>query len=227
MAPAIRGSVTIDSATAAFTYTPSAAARQRAATTAATAAEKQDTIVVFADDGRSGVTSVAITVSVVPVRNATNGAPVAGTPVVGTPSISTGTVRGSVPFTDPDNDPLRYIAAWSPGKGTVSVDPATGTFTYTPVAYTFEKYRHRAAADTATAADKMDTFTIEASDLRGGTTDVLVTVPVSPANTQPEAFNVPAVNTANISGVVTGSASIFDQAETRLPTPRPLPARAA
>ena len=211
VAPAIRGSVTIDPTTGAFTYTPSDAARQRAATTTATAAEKQDIIVVLADDGHSGVTAVGVTVAVVPASNVTNRAPVAGTPVVGTPGTSTGTVKGTVPFADPDNDPLHYTVSSPAEKGDVSVDPTTGEFTYTP--FDLPGFgltpRHDAAADTATPGDKIDTFTITASDLRGGTTNLVVTVPISPENTKPEAFSQ-TVNTASASGVVTGSVVMYD-----------------
>ncbi|KUI43108.1 hypothetical protein AU198_18325, partial [Mycobacterium sp. GA-1199] len=209
VAPALRGSIAIDPSTGAFTYTPSQAARQRAAATDATLAEMQDTVVVLADDGKGGITATGITVSVVPVSNATNNAPVAGTPTVGTPSTNSGTVRGSAIFTDPDNDSLRYNIVSSPGKGIVSVDPTTGAFTYTPVANAFVDYRHMAAADTATADDKIDSFTIRASDMRGGTEDVVITVTVSPANKAPTP-NPTTVGTADSSGEVAGSVSFFD-----------------
>ncbi|WP_197696795.1 Ig-like domain-containing protein, partial [Mycobacterium sp. 852002-51152_SCH6134967] len=212
-APPIRGTITIDPTTGAFTYTPSDLARQRAAATDATDAEKQDIIVVLADDGQSGVTAVGITVDVVPANNVTNGAPIAGTPDVGTPGTSTGTVSGTVGFTDPDNDLLRYTVSSFPEKGSVSVDPTTGEFTYTP--YNFPAFgitpRHDAAADTATVQDQTDTFTVTASDMRGQTTDVVVIVPISPANSKPQ-FQPAAssVSTADSSGSVTGSLLFFE-----------------
>ncbi|MET0454998.1 MAG: Ig-like domain-containing protein [Mycobacterium sp.] len=217
-APPIRGSITIDPVTGAFVYTPSAAARQLAATTTATASQKQDILVVLADDGQGGVTAVGITVNVVPAAAATNDGPIAGSPVIGTPRTSDGAVTGAVVFTDANNDPLRYSVVGSVPKGTVSLDATTGEFTFTP--HDFPAFnnvpRHVAAADNATPADQVTSFTIRASDQRGGTADVVVTVPISPENIAPTFFSFQP-STTNASGVVTG-AVLFSAGDADVPT---------
>jgi hypothetical protein len=78
-------------------------------------------------------------------------APVAGTPTVGTPGAGTGAVTGSALFTEPLGLGLAYSTGGSStGGGTVSVDAATGAFTYTPTAD-----QRRTATSSTT-----DTFTI-------------------------------------------------------------------
>ena len=208
VAPAMRGTVTINPTTGAFTYTPTAAARQQAATWSATTTDKQDTIVITADDGLSGITTTAITVPVTAANNATDRAPVAGTTVFGAPDATTGAITGAVSVSDPDSDPLTYSVSSYPAKGHITLDSSTGTFTYTPE---FD-YRHTAASDTATAADKADTFTITADDLRGKTTAVVVNVVVSPSNSAPDhdIYGSTTVNAPNSAGVVTGSVNYYD-----------------
>ena len=51
--------------------------------------------------------------------------------VLGTPNTTSGAVAGSVNFTDPEVDRLTYTAS-APANGIVTIDAATGNFTYTP-----------------------------------------------------------------------------------------------
>ena len=67
----------------------------------------------------------------------------------------TGVVTGSAAFTDPAGRALTYTTTGlSTGGGTVSIDPATGAFTFTPTA------AQRAVATAKTP----DSFTITASN---------------------------------------------------------------
>ncbi|MDT5013318.1 MAG: hypothetical protein QOH57_4935 [Mycobacterium sp.] len=101
--------------------------------------------------------------------NRGNTAPVAGSPTVGTPDANTGTVKGTLNFTDPDGDALSYSVPTQPAGGTVTVN-AAGAFTYTP------SQTARAAA--AAAGPSSLTFSVSASDGLASKT-VTVTVPVS------------------------------------------------
>lgn len=122
--------------------------------------------------------TVAVTVNVVGNQQPINSGPVGGVPTVGTPDPASGVVTGRINATDPDGDPL-FFAAQQPvtAKGTVSVTE-TGVFTYTPS----DAARQKAAADTATAADRTHTFGISVSDPDGAGTTVTVSVPVLPAS---------------------------------------------
>ena len=195
------GTVTVDPVTGAFTYTPSAAARHDAAATGATAADQTDTFTVTVDDGHGGIATLAVTVAIDP----TNTAPTV-TSSVGTPSGSGGVVTGTVTGTDADNDPLVVTGpATSTKGGTVTVDPVTGAFTYTPTAAA----RHDAAATGATAADQTDTFDLTVDDGHGGTTIVTISVAIDPSNSGPTAVaNVNAPSGSN--GTVTGSITVTD-----------------
>src|SRR5690606_32384801 len=75
-----------------------------------------------------------------------------------------------------------------------------GTFTYTPDA----DKAHQAAADTATQADKQDTFTATVTDGHGGTATAEVTVDITPTNQTPTIRNDSRVDLST--GIVTGTA---------------------
>lgn len=157
-----KGSVTF-TADGGFTYTPTAVASHAAARDGATAAELSDTFIVTIDDGRGGILTGRITVPVGP----TNAAPVAGAPSIGSPVGSAGVISGSVSATDADRDTLTYSGPGTTAKGTVTIDPTTGAFTYTPNASA-----HGMAAST-------DTFTITVTDGYGGSTPIAVSVPIA------------------------------------------------
>jgi len=156
-----KGTVTVNASTGAFTYTPTATARHAAAKIGATAAATTDTFTVTVADGYGGTVPVAVTVAISP----TNTAPVAGTSTVGTPDISTAAVTGSVGATDADRDTLTYSTPTSTAKGTVTLNAATGAFTFTPT-------------DPSRAVPGTDTFTVTVTDGYGGSTPVAVSVPI-------------------------------------------------
>lgn len=171
-----KGTISLNSGTGAFTYTPTAAARHNAALIGGSSADKADTFTVTVVDGYGGMVAVPVTVAVSP-RNA---APIALTTTVGSPDSSTGVVTGSVAASDSDGDTLTYSGSATTAKGSVTVS-ATGGFTYTPTLGA----RDNAAAPTATSADRLDTFTVIVNDSHGGTTDIAVTVAVSASSPAP------------------------------------------
>ena len=157
------GTVSVDSVTGEFTYTPTQAQRQTATS------NTTDTFTITASNGANS-TDQTITVAV------GADAPVAGSPIVGSPAIATGAVTGSASFTDPAGRTLTFSATGtSAGGGTVSVDPVTGEFTYTPT---------QAQRQTATS-NTTDTFTITASNGTNSTDQTItVAVAVPPTATQ-------------------------------------------
>jgi VCBS repeat-containing protein len=156
-----KGAVTVNASTGAFTYTPTATARHAAAKIGATAATA-DTFTVTVTDGYGGVVPVAVTVAISPK----NTAPVAGTTTVGTPDASTSAVTGSVSATDAESDALTYSTSATTTKGAVSLNAATGAFTYTP-------------SEPSRAVPGTDTFTVTITDGYGGSIPVTVSVPIA------------------------------------------------
>ncbi len=169
-----KGGIGINSTAGSFTYTPTPVARHTAALVSATTAQRTDTFAVTVSDGRGGTASVPVTVSIAPA----NKVPVAGTATVGTADSGTGVVTGRVSATDADGDILTYSAPVSTAKGSIGISSTAGSFTYTPTTAA----RQNAAATGATAADRSDSFTVTVADGHGGTANVAVSVPVSPAS---------------------------------------------
>ena len=151
-----------------YTYTPSATARHDAAANGATAADKSDTFTVTVSDGHGGSVAMPVTVTVAPA----NAVPLSSSPTVGTPNPTTGDVAGTARVTDLDGDQLTYTAS-TPSRGTVVIDAATGSYTYTPT----EQARFQAAV---TPATDLDEFIILVDDGHGGVLAVPVTVVVAP-----------------------------------------------
>lgn len=175
-----------------FTYTPTAAARHAAAKTGAGAADKQDTFTVTASDGKGGIQTFTVNVTV----TGKNTAPTGAKATVGSPNTSTGVVSGTVTATDPDKDKLTYTTPAKTAKGAVTLNATTGAFTYTPTAAA----RQAAAKSTAAAADKKDTFTVTVSDGFGGTTQLAVSVVVSPDTSKNSGRNVVADGSVSLPG---------------------------
>lgn len=146
------GSVTVNS-DGSFSYTPTRQARQSA--TAATT----DTFTVTAGD-ELATSAVIVSVPVDP------GTPIAGTPTVGSPDPSSGVVSGGAMFTDTAGRVLSYsVPATSAGGGSLTIESASGVFTYTPTPA-------QRLADART-----DTFIVTASNgVRSATATVTVTV---------------------------------------------------
>ncbi|MGI9124037.1 MAG: Ig-like domain-containing protein, partial [Mycobacterium sp.] len=194
-----KGTVSV-SATGAFTYTPTAAARHDAAKTGATTALTTNTFTATVTDKYGAKSAIPV---VVPIRPL-NAVPVAGAVTVGAPNSSTGVVAGSVAAGDANGDALTYAGSRATAKGSVVVAP-TGAFTYTPTAAA----RHNAAATGAAIADRTDAFTVTVNDGHGGSLGIPVTVAISPTNTAPVAGAVtvgsPNASTGVVTGLVTGS----------------------
>jgi len=184
-----------------FVYTPNPNARHAAAADDATAAERTDTFTVTISDGHGGITTSPISVPILPA----NIVPTA-IASIGTPDGSTGAVVGTLAASDADGDTTAVAAVTAPTRGTLTVDPATGAFTYTPD----PTARHAAAADDASAADLTDTFTLGVTDGHGGTIAVPVSVTIDPTNTNPTG-GTPVLGPPNPrSGSITGTLTASD-----------------
>ena len=152
------GTVSVDPTSGVYTYTPTQAQRQQAT------AASTDTFTVTASNGVNSTTST-VTVAV------GAGVPQKSRLTLSAANTTTGVVSGSSGgFTDPAGRTLTYSApVTSAGGGTVSVDPTTGAFTYTPT------QNQRQAATLATR----DTVTLTASNGVNSATRT-VSVPVDP-----------------------------------------------
>lgn len=179
-----------------FTYTPTAAARHKAAADTALTADLTDTFTFTVSDGRRGVVQQTITVTVVPA----NKTPTFKT-TTGSPNSSTGVVTGSVKGTDGDADKLYYDGTLATLTGTVVVG-ADGKFTYTPTVTA----RHAAAAGGPTT----DTFAVTVDDGHGGVLSVPVTVTIRPSNAAPTVATVSTLTTSSTTARVTGQISTTD-----------------
>lgn len=175
-APAISsggGTVSIDTATGAFTYTPTATQRLTAIV------GSTDTFTVTAHDGLLKST-VSVTVPV------DAGTPVARIPTTTDPAPQPGTgiVTGAAVFTDPAGRTLTYAGpagGTSAGGGAVTVDATTGEYTFTPTS----AQRFQSTINT-------DIFTVTASNGVHATSQT-VTVPIqnfSQANYETREYTV-------------------------------------
>ncbi|MDQ7744962.1 tandem-95 repeat protein [Hydrogenophaga pseudoflava] len=157
------GSLTLDSATGAWTYTPDADY------------VGNDSFVVTVSDGHGGSVDVTVLVTVTPV----NDPPVPGDALdpdwdaadgryeVSTPEDTPRT--GTIAASDLDADTLSFTEQTGPSNGTLTIDSSTGAWTYTP------------------DADYVgnDSFVVTVSDGHGGSVDVTVLVTVTPVNDPP------------------------------------------
>ena len=161
------GSVTVTGST--YTYTPTSAARAAAA---ASQGEDLASITIVANDGlASGSVTFSVPISPTPPANS---APTAS-PSQGVPNQSTGAIAGAVNGADVDGNPLSYtLTGTPPARGSVTVNPTTGAFTYTPTQLA------RFAAHDGGSAPDFDSFTVAVSDGQVST-PVTVQVAVLPA----------------------------------------------
>lgn len=182
-----------------FTYTPTAAARHAAAAVSGAPGAAVDTFTITFSDGRRGVVTVPITVTIAPA----NAAPTA----TARSSLSwfSPKVYGTVTAKDADKDTLGFTASPTAKGGTVTID-GRGRFTYTPS----DAARHVAAAEAATREDKQDTFDVVIDDGHGGVATVAVTVNIKPANAAPTDAATADVFTNPNSGVITGKITAVD-----------------
>lgn len=198
-----KGSITYDSATDTFTYTPTLAARQAASNPRAGSWTKTDTFTVTVNDGHGGTDTVRVRVTIAELDNEN---PVNGEFDTDAPTAN-GTVAGNVTADDPDDDPLTYSgpASGLSAKGAAVIVESDGDFTYTPTA----AMRHAASANGIPPEDRQDTFTVTVSDGNGGTLSVPVTVDISPANAAPVG-SFSAGQPDSSSGLVTGTVTSTD-----------------
>ena len=147
------GSVVINAATGSFTYTPNAGYNG------------SDSFVVTISDGNGGTTTSTVNIGVTPVNDA---------PVSGDQNLTTNEnvpVNGAISATDADGDTLTYSISGAPASGTLVLNNATGTFTYTPNA----------------GYSGSDSFVVTISDGKGGTTTSTVHIGVNAVNHAPSA----------------------------------------
>lgn len=172
-----KGTVAYNSTTKVLTYTPKADATG------------PDTFTYTITDGKlTGVGTV--TVNVTPV----NDAPRPGTPPVTTNPAdpATGAVTGKVNAADPDaGATLAYKVASGPTSGSLVLNQATGTFTYTPT--TAARLRAANAASVQAQAVSQtsllnqtgptsDSFTVTVTDQTGASTTIPVSVTIDAAS---------------------------------------------
>jgi VCBS repeat-containing protein len=125
-----------------------------------------DSFTVVVIDGHGGTVEQVITLSVSPANDA---------PVVTAPAPATGDedmpITGQVVASDTDGDQLSYLVkdGFGPAHGAVSLNAATGQWTYAPAA----NY------------NGSDSFTVVVSDGHGGTVEQVIGLTVTPANDGP------------------------------------------
>lgn len=115
-----RGTVVLN-ADGTFGYTPTADARA--------AGNSTDSFTVRVDDGHGATQTLTVSVAVV-ASTPGNDLPVAGTVAYAVNAV-TGAVSGQIQVTD--SSPLSYLlASAAPTAGTLTINPSTGAFTFTP-----------------------------------------------------------------------------------------------
>lgn len=174
---ALGGTVVINS-DGTFTYTPTAAIRHAAAAINAPASATTDSFSVNVSDGYGGVAAWTVHVPVSSANGNPTGGAITGLQVDDIIGAVTGSVTG---VTDPDLDTLGYSSnPTTVGGGSVDVYN-DGSFTYNPTA----DQRHLAAALGAPFTSTHDSFTISVSDGHGGSTAIIIVVPVPPEADEP------------------------------------------
>ena len=149
----------------------------------------------------TGAASATVNVTISPA----NAAPVPGTPTANT-NPTTGVVTGNINASDPDKDAFTYTAGFgNSAKGSVTVS-ATGDYTYTPT----NAARHAAARDGAAVEDQTDTFVVDVTDSYGAVSSITFSIPISPANTAPQASITSLSDPDPSTGIVTGNVTVSD-----------------
>ena len=155
-----------------------------------------DAFTLTASDGQASST-IGIEVPVTALPEPDNQAPVAGTPGEQTVDPETGSVTGSLGFTDPDGDDLTYTVYAEPANGSVTFDAVNGTYTYTP-----------ATRPDFGEEDGADVFTVIATDPGGLSAMNTINVPVVAL---PEPDNQAPVATGDAATVIEDStANVID-----------------
>ena len=151
------GTLVLNTATGDYTYTPSKDYNG------------PDSFTVRVSDGKGGFADSVVNVNVTPVNDA---------PITADQSKTTAedtVLTGKIVASDVDGDTLTYTikAGSAPTHGSVTLNAATGDYTYTP----------------SKDYNGSDSFTVVVSDGKGGTVNSVVSVNVTPVNDAPEAKN--------------------------------------
>ncbi len=125
-------------------------------------------------DGKGGTDTASVTVGIKPVNDAPTSSNQTRTTIEDTP------LSGKIAAGDVDGDTLSYSLLNGANHGTLTLDGATGAYTYTPAA----NY------------NGTDSFTVRVSDGKGGFTDSIVEIGITPANDAPQVtpITLPAMN---------------------------------
>src|SRR5690606_15898626 len=157
------GSVSLDPATGQFVYTPNANYNG------------SDSFNVIVSDGNGGTAISVVTIGVTPVDDVP--LPINRAPVTADQNLTTDenvALNGAISASDPDGDALSYSISGAPAKGSVTLNPTTGSFVYTP--------------NTDYAGG--DSFVVTVNDGKGGSTTSTVSLNVIPVNDAPTADNL-------------------------------------
>ncbi|WP_162528579.1 Ig-like domain-containing protein [Mycolicibacterium sp. CBMA 230] len=187
------GAVTVTAA-GGYTYTPTLLAQEQASVGGATT----DSFTVTATNGTYTSTAGTISVPITAVAD-TPSAPQNGLLAVG----NNGAVSGVVSSIDPAGQSLTYAVASHPTSGQVTLNAATGAFTYTPAALA----REEASVGGATT----DSFTVTASNSTYTSAAGTISVVITPLADTPSAPQSLSQSTA-ANGVVTGTLTSIDPA---------------
>ncbi|NMZ61623.1 tandem-95 repeat protein, partial [Pseudomonas nitroreducens] len=148
---AAHGTVVLNTATGDYTYTPSKDYNG------------PDSFTVRVSDGKGGFVDSVVNVNVTPVNDAPTTADQSKTTAEDT------ALAGKIVASDVDGDTLSYAVKTGVAHGTLTLNTATGDYTYTP----------------AKDYNGPDSFTVRVSDGKGGFADSVVNVNVTPVNDAP------------------------------------------
>ncbi|MBD9414595.1 retention module-containing protein [Pseudomonas sp. PDM16] len=147
-----------------------------------------DTLSIVASDGIDS-TSDSVAITVTPVNDAPT------TSDLGLVTDENVPVNGIVTGTDIEGDTLSFSITGAPGNGTVALNTATGSFTYTP----------------STNYNGSDSFVVTVSDGNGGFATSTVTIGVNPLNDAPVSLpdSILVAEGGTASTLVGGSTSVL------------------
>mgnify|MGYP002145651566 FL=1 len=194
------GTLSVDGATGAYTYTPYTAARIAANPILGVSVVNTDGFTVLATSANGSVSMPGIVT--VPIEPAANATPSTPTSINQVANAVTGLVTGTISATDPGGQTLTYSALINPLLGTLNLNSTTGAYTYTPSAIA------RVAANPILGVSVVNTdvFTVTVTNTAGYTSSAVITVPIEPAaNNTPSTPTATNITTDSTTGVVTGT----------------------
>ncbi|HEY0332754.1 MAG TPA: Ig-like domain-containing protein [Stenotrophomonas sp.] len=147
------GTVVVDSVATNYRYTPDPDFNGK------------DSFILLVEDGHGGSVQYIVPITVNPV----NDAPVAAEQFLTTDEDTT--LAGQIIAHDIDGDTSKFSIFFTPGGGSVALDPNTGAFVYTP----------------GTHFNGEDNFVVTVADQAGGVAYTTIQVHVEPVNDLPEA----------------------------------------